>query len=182
MRRGRALVALSTVAGVLAVAGVALAVVVGRRTSAFASCSETLRADEAKVRTDRWPQLTDDLPGVGEYVEIHWQTRAVGNPCSRVPGPTDWHYQGLVRLRAEDAHALAKGYDWQPMSVSPSPGTYQFDTPTQMWPALVPFAPAETRWLHSQSYASAQSFEHGRWGDLYFDPANGMAFFVLLDH
>jgi hypothetical protein len=66
-------------------------------------------------------------------------------------------------------------------SPSPLPGAYQWDTPAQMWPALVPFAPAETHWLHSQTYASTQ-FEHGRWGDLYLDPTNGLAFFVLLDH
>jgi hypothetical protein len=72
-RRGRALVVLATVAGVLVVAGVAVAVVVGLSTSADRSCLETLQADEAKVRTDRWQQLTDDLPGIGDYVEIHWQ-------------------------------------------------------------------------------------------------------------
>jgi hypothetical protein len=169
------------VAAVLVVVGVAVAVVEGANTAADRSCPETLQADEAKVRTDRRQQLTDDLPGIGGYVEIHWQTRAAGDPCSRAPGPTDWRYQGLVLLRPEGVRALADGYDWQPMPLSPSPGAYQWDTPAQMWPALLPFAPAEAHWLHSQTYASTQ-FEHGRWGDLYLDPTNGMAFFVLLDH
>lgn len=97
--------------------------------------------------------------------------------------PACWRarYQGLLRLRPQDARALADGYDWQPVAATASPGTYQWDTPAQMWPALAAFSPAEPQWLHSGAYAEAH-FQHGRWGDLYLDPAAGFAFFVLQDH
>ena len=174
--RGWALVA---VAGVLIAAGAVALVRVNA--AADRSCAVTLRGDEAKVRTERWQPLTENLPGIGDYVDIHWQTRAAGDPCLRAPGPTDWHYQGLIRLRPEDASALAAGYDWRPVLASAPPGTYEWDTPAQMWPALAPFSPAQPHWLHSQAYAST-NFQHAKWGDLYLDPAAGLAFFVLLDH
>ena len=50
-----------------------------------------------------------------------------------------------------------------------------------MWPAIVPYAPNGARWLHGAVYAGTQ-FQHGRWGDLYLDPENAVAFFVLYDH
>ena len=61
------------------------------------------------------------------------------------------------------------------------PGTYEWDMPEQLWPALAPFSPAQPHWLHSRAHAST-NFQHAKWGDLYLDPAAGLAFFVLLDH
>jgi hypothetical protein len=49
-----------------------------------------------------------------------------------------------------------------------------------MWPALVPFAPAGVRWLHSDGYAQTQSFG-GRRGDVYPDTKHAVVFFVLYD-
>jgi hypothetical protein len=172
-----------------AVAAVSVAVVVGvavvvagwTRDSAGPGCPAALQSDEAKVRTDRWPVLTDELPGIGDFVDIHWQLRAAGDPCSRAPGPTDWRYEGVLRLRPEDARALGAGYDWQPVPASASPGTSGFDTPDLMWPALVPFVAPGARWLHSATYAGTH-FQQSKSGDLYLDEANSQAFFVLLDH
>lgn len=179
-RPGWVLLGVAAVGGVLAAAGVVAAMVrVGA--DADRSCVATSQADEAKIRTDRWQSLAEDLPEIGDYVEIHWQARAAGDTCSRASGPTDRRYQGLVRLQPQDARALADGYDWQPVAATASPGTYQWDTPAQMWPALTAFSPAEPHWLHSGAYAKAH-FQHGRWGDLYLDPAAGFAFFVLQDH
>ncbi|MFI5911349.1 hypothetical protein [Dactylosporangium sp. NPDC051541] len=184
IKRGRPLLVVAAVGAFLIVA-VSVVVVVSliRDDVASRACPAQLQADESKVRSDRnWTEM--DLPGVGDYAEVHWQLRAAGDPCLRAPGPTDWHYQGVIRLRPEDATALAQGYsDWQsvPVSATPSPGGYEWDTPSQMWSALVPFVPVGVSWSHSLSYANTQ-FQHGRWGDLYLDPDKTVAFFVLYDH
>src|SRR5215213_10137256 len=86
------------------------------------NCAEQKAADEAKVRTSRWDPPAQ-LAELGEYLEIHWQARALGDPCSRVPGPTDWTYQGVVKLRPDDVRTLAARPGWQPA------------TP-EVWPAL----------------------------------------------
>lgn len=166
---------------VVAVAGVATVVVDGARDPAARDCPAAFQSDEAKVRTDRWAVLTQELPGVGDFVDVHWQARSAGDPCSRGPGPTDWRYEGVVRLRPQDARALGAGYDWQPVPASGSPGTSGFDTPDRMWLTLAPFVAPGARWLHSATYAGTH-FQHSRWGDLYLDEANNQAFFVLLDH
>jgi hypothetical protein len=70
------------------------------------ACQESMDVAEAKVRTDRWDP-PEEMPGLGDYPEIHWQVRALGNPCSREPGPTDWAYQGAVKLRPQEARRLA---------------------------------------------------------------------------
>lgn len=141
-------------------------------------CSGKLAEAAAEVRTDRrWTAA--DLPGIGDYLEIHWQLRAAGDPCSRAPGPTDWRYQGFLRLRPDDARALRTGYAWVPLSASPGAG--DGDTPSDVWPALSAHAPAAARWLHSSQYAAF--FEQGpRWGDLYLADGDDVAFFVLYDH
>jgi hypothetical protein len=60
-------------------------------------CARQLAEDEAEVRTNHeWTE--QDLPGLGGYTSVRWQLRAAGDPCSRMPGPTDWHYQGVLRL------------------------------------------------------------------------------------
>ncbi|MEV0902448.1 hypothetical protein [Actinoplanes sp. NPDC049802] len=147
-----------------------------------ADCPEQIAASQATVHTDRrWTEA--DIPGIGNYSEIHWQLRAAGNPCSRVPGPTDWRYQGVIRLRPEDATALATRYDWRPVpAVIPSGSEkYEYETPNQMWPALVPFVPDGTRWLHSEAWAETYS-QGAQWTALYLAPDHALAFVVLYDH
>ncbi|GGN99027.1 hypothetical protein GCM10010112_92450 [Actinoplanes lobatus] len=179
-------VLLTVVGGVVAAAAVVgsiLAVVGTWQADAGATdCSEQLAAGQATVHTDRrWTEA--DIPGVGSYPEIHWQTQAAGNPCSRAPGPTDWRYQGVIRLRPEDATALADRYDWRPVpAVIPSYSEeYEFETPNQMWPALVPFVPDGTRWLHSRTWTETHS-QGTQWTDLYLAPDQALAFVVLYDH
>src|SRR5690348_4936376 len=129
-------------------------------TDAVSACASRLAADEARVRTDhRWTDT--DVPGIGNYQDIHWQARALGNPCSRAPGPTDWQYQALVRLTPADASALAKAGQWQPSAAPPA------------WPALAALIPAGTTWLHRD--------HSGEQPELYLDPAEALAFFTMLD-
>jgi len=147
-----------------------------------ADCRAQLAAAEAKVRTDHaWSEL--DLPGVGDYTSAHWQLRALGDPCSRAPGPDDWSYQGVLALQQDDAAVLAGRFPWRPVPATPgavSPGANGLDTPARMWPALVPFVPNGVRWMHSEEYAETQSFG-GRQGDVYLDTKFAVVFFVLSD-
>jgi len=135
-----------------------------RATDNRLTCPEKLAADEAKVRTDKaWGQK--DLPGTGDYVEIHWMAKALGNPCSLVPGPTDWLYRGVVKLRAEDAKALHGSYgDWQP-------GTP--DIPTD----LLPYAPAGVQWQRAEEYDAVVDPKYHR--SLHLDPERALAYFTL---
>jgi hypothetical protein len=116
------------------------------------ACADQLKADEAKVQTTRWDPA-NDLPDLGQYLAIHWQARALGNPCSQAPGPTDWMYEGVVQLRPEDARSLAGKYEWQVVTgatslVSPGP---------QVWPALASFVTADVRWMHSAHTTTRRS-------------------------
>ncbi len=105
-------------------------------------------------------RFTDQqVPGIGMYVEVHWQGRALGNRCSRVPGPTDWQYQGLVRLTAPDAAALAKSRAWQPSGAPVA------------WPALAVLIPAGAAWT-----APATSTVN-----ISFEPNRALVFFTLTD-
>jgi hypothetical protein len=121
------------------------------------TCAEQKAADEAKVRTTRWDPPAQ-LAELGEYVEIHWQAHALGDPCSRAPGPTDWTYQGVVKLRPEDARTLSARPGWQPA------------TP-DVWPALAEFVPASAAWQ------SADAAGQGR--RIYLDAERGHALFTI---
>ena len=122
-----------------------------------AGCATQKAADEAAVRTTRWDPPAQ-LAALGEYVEIHWQARALGDPCSRAPGPTDWSYQGVVKLRPEDAKALAAKPGWQPA------------TP-QIWPALAEFAPPGAAWQRADGADQGPI--------IYLDAANARALFSI---
>ncbi|MFC4145132.1 hypothetical protein ACFO0M_02580 [Micromonospora mangrovi] len=134
------------------------------------TCQDSVTAAEAKVRTDRWDP-PGELPDLGDYPEIHWQVRTQADPCSRVPGPTDWAYQGVVTLRPQDARALAERYDFVPAK----PGD-----PVDVWPALVPFLPSGPRWLHSRSYDEAAP--SSRWRTAFLDVEHRTLVFMLNDH
>ncbi len=152
------------------------------RQTAETSCVDQLRADEAKVRTTR-EIITTKLPELGDYEEVHWQTRALGNPCSRAPGPTDWAYQAVVKFEAGDAAKLAATGAWRPLatqsgvarsatpttSAAPSDAAAttapsdaapsSFDPSTQVWPGLAPLIPAGARWKFRES-APGSSHPH----------------------
>jgi hypothetical protein len=126
-----------------------------------ASCTSGWQAFETTVQDNRkWTE--QEIPGIGAYLEVHWLGKALGDPCSRAPGPTDWVYQGFARLRPQDATAFQTARQWQ------QPQYFE-----EIWPALLPYAPAMPQWLHAHN-DSAYS------GDLYFDPGTGTLFFSLV--
>ena len=158
----------------LAVAAVVVVAVVDDGRSSR-SCVEQRRVDEAKVRATPWLRA-EELPGFGAYLEIHWQAHALGDPCSRVPGPVDWTYQGVIRLRPEDARTLAASYAWQPitaMASSASPGL-------PIWPALAPFVDADVHWSRSDVYDMLPP--QSRWRRVSFDADRALVLFSLNDH
>jgi hypothetical protein len=139
------------------------------------SCAEQRRDDEATVRTMPW-QDADELPDLGAYLEIHWQAHALGNPCSRMPGPTDWIYQGIIRLRPEDASTLAVRYAWQPVTATASPAS----PGPLVWPALAPFVTADVHWSRSDAYDLVPP--QSRWRQAYLDADRALLLFTLNDH
>ncbi len=143
------------------------------------TCQESVHAAEAKVRTDRWDP-PEDLPGLGDYPEIHWQLRASGNPCSRMPGPTDWAYQGVVKLRPEDARTLANRYEFVPYESVNLDELPHDNSPADVWPALTSFLPTKSRWLHSRSYNETDPST--RWRVAFLDVEHQTLVFMLNDH
>ncbi|MEU0153307.1 hypothetical protein [Micromonospora fulviviridis] len=129
-------------------------------------CAAQVAAEEAKVRTDRrW--TAQDVPGIGEYAEIHWQVDHPSSACSRAPGPTDSTYQGVVRLAPADAHALAAAYDWAPVT--------DFPPPLAVWPGLSAYVPPEVRWRRSPAY------DAGARASVQFDPDRALLLFTAAD-
>ncbi|MER6592270.1 hypothetical protein ABT214_10515 [Micromonospora purpureochromogenes] len=140
---------------------------VGGEVAADRACPDRLAADKAEVRTDRgFP--AEHLPGLGDFLDVHWQVDTEANPCSRVLGPTDWMYQGVVRLRPADARALAAAYPWEPATAEPA-----------VWPGLSPYVPAGVRWRHSAAYDEGAA--GSRHIELHLDPDRAVALFRLWD-
>ncbi|MEV4516296.1 hypothetical protein AB0K00_45955 [Dactylosporangium sp. NPDC049525] len=155
-----------TIAGVCVVA-LAAGVIVAQRLEAATKderdCTDQLQVDVSAVRTAReW--TSEDIPGVGDYVEIHWQADTPGSPCSRAPGPTDWQYEGVLRLRDTDTAAFAA---WPAATGAPS-----------VRDALRSFVPAGVHWRHGGGFPQSV---HGRVVDLYVDPDLAVAWFSLAD-
>ncbi|MEU1250605.1 hypothetical protein ACWD8I_23070 [Micromonospora arida] len=163
-------------------AAVALLLVAGCDAAAVdetRGCQEQRQADEAKLRVSRWGP-PEDPPHVGEYSEVHWQARALGDPCSRVPGPTDWEYQGVIALRPQDAHRLAEQFAFVPFpSIDPAELGHSH-TPTDVRPDLVPFLPAKPRWLHSEIYN--ETLPSPRRRVVFVDLEHRTLLFMLNDH
>ena len=127
-------------------------------------CAAQVAAEEAKVRTDRhW--TAQNVPGIGDYAEIHWQVDHPSFACSRAPGPTDSRYQGIVRLAPADARALAAGYPWTPVAGGAA----------EVWPALSAYVPAEVRWRRSPAY------DEGTRASVQFDPDRALLLFTTAD-
>ncbi|MET8257986.1 hypothetical protein [Micromonospora sp. NPDC005205] len=181
-RRPVLVVASVTVATMVLVAGgcVAAGILAVRDDPAdMRSCQKSLQVAEAKVRTDRWDP-PEEMPDLGDYLEIHWQVRAGGNPCSRAPGPTDWEYQGVIKLRPEDTRALAERYEFRPWSSVDLDELSHSSKPTDAWSALVPFLPTSPTWLHSTLYN--ESNPSTRWRVGFLDVEHQTLFFMLNDH
>lgn len=140
---------------------------VGGEIAADRACPDQLAADKARIRTERgFP--AEQVPGLGEFLDVHWQVGTPANPCSRVPGPTDWRYQGVVRLRPADARALAAAYPWEPVATEPA-----------LWPGLSPYVPAGVRWRQSVRYD--EGYAGTRHLRLHLDPDRAVALFHLRD-
>jgi hypothetical protein len=153
------------VAGACAAALVAAGIVaVDRLTAADGAeqqCTAQVQASEAAVRTGRdW--TSEDIPGIGDYVEIHWQGKKLGSPCTRVPGPTDWQAEGILRLRDTDTGGFA---GWTAATVAP-----------QVRDTLLPFVPAGVRWRHGGGFPQQVK---GHQVDLFVDPDLAVAWFTV---
>jgi hypothetical protein len=127
-------------------------------------CLRQLQLDETAVRTGRdW--TSEHIPGVGDYVDIHWQAEALGNPCSTAPGPTDWVYEGVLQLRDTDTPAFA-AWPAAPPGLPP------------VRDALQAFVPAGVRWRHDGQFPQRVQ-KHNV--DLYVDPDLAVAWFSIRD-
>ena len=177
---------MGTIGAAVLAAGLAIA-----GCSSGPSCPEQLKQDESAVRTTHHLD-NDDLPGVGDYVEVHWQIRAAGNPCTRAIGPTDWRYQDVIVMREADASALKAAWDWQPVvGATPSPGPLSgsgattvhhqiLATPSEIWPALAGYLPKSAQWTQSGAYDEAG--HPTQWRDVYFDPDHAILLVFSFDH
>ncbi|WP_346534481.1 hypothetical protein [Micromonospora sp. DPT] len=140
---------------------------VGEEVAADRACPDQFAADKARIRTERgFP--AEQVPGLGDFLDVHWQVDTEANPCSRVPGPTDWRYQGVVRLRPADARALTAAYTWEAAGTEPA-----------VWPGLSAYVPAGVRWRHSTRYD--ESAAGSRHIELHLDPDRAVALFHLWD-
>lgn len=156
---------LSLLGPIIAIVGLALAACAptgspGSSRPADATC---VIVTPEPVRDDH--RFTDqDVPGIGDYLELHWFARALGDPCSRAPGPTDVQYFGLAQLRPASVSALSTTYHWSP------------SLPPQLPPALASSLPADLEWQHSGDYPTTAA---GRTVTLSFEPAHALVYFVL---
>jgi hypothetical protein len=143
-------------------------------------CVDQLKKDEAVVRTEH--NLDgEDLPGVGDYLEVHWQLHASGDPCLRLLGPTDWKYQDVIVLREADAAALKAAWDWQPVTgPTPSSSHQIFATPSDIWPALAEYLAKSARWTHSDAYDTAGFSGQNR--SVYLDPDHAILLVFTFDY
>lgn len=154
-----------TATGVCAALLTAGAVAVHRLTAAAdhddRACTQQAQAEAAALRTGRdW--TAEDIPGIGDYLEIHWQAGTLGVACSRAPGPTDWRAEGVVRLRDTDAAGFA---GWPAATGTPP-----------VRDTLRPFVPDGVRWRHGGGFPRQQK---GRDVDLYVDPDRAVAWFTI---
>ncbi|BFU46692.1 hypothetical protein KRMM14A1004_49290 [Krasilnikovia sp. MM14-A1004] len=144
-----------------------------------AACQQSVHEAEGKLRTDRWDPPSD-LPDLGNYPEIHWQAHSLGCPCSRAPGPTDFAYQGVVRLKSDDAARLTKQFEFVPFESLDPASLVNLSTPAEVWPELRPHLPSDARWLYSESYDEAGSSP--RWRSAFLDLDHQTLLFMLNDH
>jgi hypothetical protein len=183
MRSVRRVVLLGVAAGLMVVIGGGTAFgwwLVTQDQREETNCQQTVHTAEAKVRTDRWDPPSD-LPELGDYPEIHWQVRIPGSACSRgLPGPTDSAYQGVVKLKPDDAVRLTKQFKFVPFESIDPDSLVNPNIPAMAWPELQPYLPSDARWLYSQSYNEAGVSP--RWRAAFLDPDHQTLLFMLNDH
>ena len=127
---------------------------VGGEVAADRTCPDQLAADKAEIRTDRgFP--AENVPGLGDFLDVHWQVDTEANPCS-------------VRLRPAAARALAAAYPWEAATAEPA-----------VWPGLSAYVPAGVRWQHSAAYDEGAA--GSRHIELHLDTDRAVALFHLRD-
>jgi hypothetical protein len=83
-------------------------------------------------------------------------------------------------LRPEDARRLAERYEFLPYASVNLDELPHSSTPSDAWPALVPFLPPEPRWLHSRLYNEGNPTT--RWRVAFLDVEHQTLLFMLNDH
>lgn len=167
---------LLVVAVVVVLIGVAYAAVVarGRMKDAEArQCLESMATTAQEVHTERW-YPPDELLDLGAYQEIHWQVRGSVH-CEGVPDVTDYRHQGVVRLRPEDARAVAR----KMAALRDDADTASSAVPVEVWPGLAGFVPPGVRWQHSRRYDGSLNLDRRR--QLYVDPKAAIGLFIVTD-
>lgn len=126
---------------------------------------QVAEVNETVYTAHRWTEK--DLPGIGDYDEVHYRVAIAGTPCRRgAPAAADKSYQGVIRLRPEDAAKLAADYDWAPVAAP------------EIWAGLEKFVPADPGWLGSADYSKTEPTGPLR-GDLLLSADRSTAFFLL---
>ncbi|GAA4854665.1 hypothetical protein [Kitasatospora terrestris] len=117
----------------------------------------TAAPTKLEIRTST-TELTARLPGLGQLAEAHWQFDLHDNSGGRVPGPSDFSIDAVVRLQPGAVAGLLKGREARDMAL---PGVSA---------GLAPFLPSGAVWLHSpeldRELAVATS------ATFWFDPAS----------
>lgn len=149
------------------------------------SCTQQVGAAAGTAHTGGlWGDLV--LPNVGSLAESHWIGRPEGDPCSRVPGPTDWSYQAVVHLTPDDAAALDRAWSWQNATTSGSasggsPTLSEIDvTPHDLAPALAKYIPTTAAWMRSRDYEAA--LPPSQWYGVFLDAPDRLLLVFALDH
>jgi hypothetical protein len=112
------------------------------------------------VWTDR------QVPGLGQYRELHWEETVPGAGCRTTRGEVEVY--GVAQLRPEDTRALERRYRWQP-------GGTGWLSPQAVPRALKVLVPQGTQWRSAEGYAGAPA------AGLLLAPGHNLAFFSYCD-
>ncbi|MFD3656952.1 hypothetical protein [Streptomyces sp. NPDC058620] len=144
-------------AGALPPAVVVSGCATGPRTGAKAVASKA-----PEIRTDTGP-LTRRLPKLGRIVSAHWQQETPGGD-SRVPGPTDYFVNALMKLGSGSVAALTASAQMEPAVAGPEPDGISIPA------GLTEFVPGQARWVRSA--ALDERLVRADFAALYFDRAS----------
>ncbi|WP_194293207.1 hypothetical protein [Actinomadura macrotermitis] len=141
----------------------------------LAACTSTEKSTEkpeaVKLRTDLAP-LKGWFGGLGPMTGAHWLPKRLGadRPKSRVtiPGPTDFHMVGTVRLKAGTVAAITAAPRWH----------FRPEAPAEPTPELAAFMPGNAKWVRSRDFddhLAAGSYQ----GAFHLDPRTDTVYFDI---